>query len=153
MISAQSHRESGLYRVGGCSEKPQAEGCAWLEHWLLPVATGMVTLWCGQSCQGAPAAPGPFGLPQVPLGWPRSLWAGPALQLAHGSALGQVSARHSLYDHRQKQFSASPGPYGSKPWCVSTCCTPGQCWKLSRGCRVLGWATALGWATPSSGAA
>lgn len=112
------------------------------------------SLWPqGWSLYGVGRAAREPQLPQVPLGCPRSLCAGPALQLAHGSALGQVSARHSLYDHRQKQFSASPGPYGSKPWCVSTCCTPGQCWKLSRGCRVLGWATALGWATPSSGAA
>lgn len=46
----------------GAQSKPWAQGCAWLEHWLLPVATRRVIPWCGQSCQGALAAPGPFGL-------------------------------------------------------------------------------------------
>lgn len=60
-------------------KKPQAERCAWLDG---PVAAGMVTPWRGQSCQGAPAAPGPFGLP----------W----LCTLRGSAPVQVCARHSL---------------------------------------------------------
>lgn len=121
----------------GAQENLQAEGCTWLEHWLLPQAAGMVISWGGHEFPGT-------------LCCTRSIGFAWLCSRLHGDALVHAFACYSLF-MTTKAVLRQPLPLWQQilvHTCVCRCFALEEQWKLSAGCRALRWVTALlgkGW--------